>query len=173
MVPGAQVPTFQIDADYVDYDGTSYGIQKQQFCIPCFKGSRPIAEFEVIPLSNLPDREQLAAKLSERGRRTMEMNKAHYMMHTGFVRHSNGMGMDAYGGHMRPGHGTERFVGPCFRLSQSTTDLEQVQGRILVDPDGHTKYCRQSVLQPLPDDLGSDAADGEHELSRRPLSIFR
>ncbi|KAK5745935.1 hypothetical protein LTR17_001064 [Elasticomyces elasticus] len=139
---------FTIVGEYVDYDGTNYGIKQRVMNIPFFKGSRPLANLNPMPLSRLPESKEAASKLSERGRRTVNSNQLRYMMHAGFTKFNPPSGNDRWG------------ATTWSKLSRWKDPSEEFsRGRVLIDPDGYSKYHERLELHPIPEDLLAESTD--------------
>ncbi|KAK4499168.1 hypothetical protein PRZ48_009680 [Zasmidium cellare] len=126
-----RVPSFNIETEYIDFDGNDYGLRESSLSIDRFKGSRKITSFPGIPLAYEVQQQELEDKLRTRGRRIVDLNRAKYMQYSGFVWTES-----------RFGGRRERFI----------------EGRILIDADGYSKYEGLGVeLQPVSNELASDA----------------
>ncbi|KAJ4361057.1 uncharacterized protein N0V89_001626 [Didymosphaeria variabile] len=65
QVTGGRV--YKLECQYVDFDGTNFGYNKENISIKEFKGTKKIAKFEAYPLEFYEGVEELKARLMERG----------------------------------------------------------------------------------------------------------
>lgn len=80
-----KTPNFHVETEYIDFDGSEYGLRQSCFKIDQFKGSRKIISLPGIPLAYEAQREDLEHKLRSRGHRIVELNQAKYVQCNGFV----------------------------------------------------------------------------------------
>ncbi|KAF2165496.1 hypothetical protein M409DRAFT_67301 [Zasmidium cellare ATCC 36951] len=126
-----KTPNFHVETEYIDFDGSEYGLRQSCFKIDQFKGSRKIISLPGIPLAYEAQREDLEHKLRSRGHRIVELNQAKYMQYNGFVWTLSRFGVCR-----------ERFI----------------EGRILVDGDRYWKYVSHGIsLEPLPNEMAPEA----------------
>ena len=76
-----------IDAEYVNSDGTKFGTQSTSFQIPKFKGIKYLKELPTFPIKCLENADELKASLLARGKKWAELSQGqHYMRHIGIGR---------------------------------------------------------------------------------------
>ena len=76
-------PVYWLTCQYVDYDGTRFGTNKLNVCIPIFEGTRPITNLPTLPLDFHGSKEDLKAKLVERGAKIENFAGSHYRAYNG------------------------------------------------------------------------------------------
>lgn len=81
----SRIPSFNIETEYIDFDGKEYGIHQGSLTVKTFKGSRKITSLPGIPLQREAKQQELEEKLRTRGQRIVELNKAKYMQYNGFI----------------------------------------------------------------------------------------
>lgn len=142
----ARIPSFDIDTEYIDFDGKEYGLRQGSLSINTFKGSRAITSLPGIPLARHSHQKDVEDKLRIRGGRIVELNKASYMQYSGFIWMSS-----SFAGR------NERFVRERHFPKVRRANEWKVEGRVLIDGDGYSKYQYNSIdVQPLPTELSPD-----------------
>jgi hypothetical protein len=63
----SSVRVYKLECQYVDFDGTNFGYNKESINIKEFKGTKKIAKFEAFPLEFVDGTEELKTRLAERG----------------------------------------------------------------------------------------------------------
>lgn len=76
-------PVFWLTCQYVDYDGSRFGTNKLNVCIPFFEGTRPITNLPTLPLEFHGNEEELKAKIIERGAKVESLAGSHYKAYNG------------------------------------------------------------------------------------------
>ena len=76
-------PVFWLTCQYVDYDGTRFGTQKLNVKIPAFDGTKSITSFQSFPLDYHSSKEEIKAKLIERGGKIEGFAGCHYRAYHG------------------------------------------------------------------------------------------
>ncbi|KAK4971110.1 hypothetical protein LTR66_011517 [Elasticomyces elasticus] len=76
-------PVFWLTCTYVDFDGTKFGTNKLNMSIPQYSGTRPISSLSTLPLDSRTDREEMRARLIERGARVESFAGSHYKGYNG------------------------------------------------------------------------------------------
>ncbi|KAK4947487.1 hypothetical protein LTR66_014194, partial [Elasticomyces elasticus] len=76
-------PVFWLTCTYVDFDGTKFGTNKLNVSIPQYSGTRPISSLSTLPLDSRTDREEMRARLIERGARVESFAGSHYKGYNG------------------------------------------------------------------------------------------
>ncbi|KAH6639325.1 P-loop containing nucleoside triphosphate hydrolase protein [Boeremia exigua] len=148
------VPCFWITGKYIDWDGTKFGTQKLNVCIPIFTGTRTISSLKAYPIDYHHDAEAVRRRLTERGAKTEELAGSNY----------------------RAYHGVAWKMG-----SFGTKDKYNVKGRIVIDTYGWNRFNPGNAVYVTPlsqkevvadgrsseidyDEDGEDADDGEEYL---------
>lgn len=85
-------PVYWLTCQYVDYDGTRWGTNKLNVCIPAFDGTRPITSLQTLPLDFHSSKAEIAAKLIERGSKVEKFAGSHYRAYNGIGWRLNNMG---------------------------------------------------------------------------------
>lgn len=80
-----RIPSFNIETEYIDFDGKEYGLRQGSLSIKTFKGSRKITSLPGIPLKRETNAKDIEEKLRTRGQRIVELNQAKYMQYSGFI----------------------------------------------------------------------------------------
>ena len=106
-------PVFWLTCQYVDYDGTRFGTNKLNVCIALFEGTRPITNLPTLPLEFHSNKEELRAKLIERGGKVEGFAGCHYRAYNGVGWRYGNMGVK------------EKF---------------NVKGRIVIDTNGWNRF---------------------------------
>jgi len=76
-------PVYWLTCQYVDYDGTRWGTNKLNVSIPLFEGTRPITSLQTVPLEFHANKDDLMAKLIERGGKVEKLAGSHYRAYYG------------------------------------------------------------------------------------------
>lgn len=84
-------PVFWLTCQYVDYDGTRFGTNKLNVCIPAYDGTRPIASLPTFPLAFHGQKDELVAKLIDRGCKIESYAGCHYRGYNGVAWRMNNM----------------------------------------------------------------------------------
>ncbi|KAI0161882.1 P-loop containing nucleoside triphosphate hydrolase protein [Hypoxylon sp. FL1284] len=81
------VPSFQLTANQIDYDGKTFGYRIRCLCISDFQGTRPIEELDIIPASRLSSFEDMKKRATERGQsfRKTCLEEYHYAAYRGIA----------------------------------------------------------------------------------------
>lgn len=106
-------PCFWITGKYIDWDGTKFGTQKLNVCIPIFAGTRTIGSLKAYPIDYHHDAEALRSRLTARGAKAEELAGSNY----------------------RAYHGVAWKLG-----SFGTKDKYNVKGRIVIDTYGWNRF---------------------------------
>jgi len=77
------VPCFWITGKYIDWDGTKFGTQKLNVCIPIFTGTRTIGSLKAYPIDYHHDAPALRARLTARGTKVEELAGSNYRAYHG------------------------------------------------------------------------------------------
>ncbi len=85
-------PVFWLTCQYVDYDGTRFGTQKLNVKIAAFDGTKPITSFQSFPLEYHNSKEEIKAKLIERGGKIEGFAGCHYRAYQGMSWRMDSMG---------------------------------------------------------------------------------
>ena len=80
---------FDIDLEYLDYDGLTFGWRQRLDCINSFEGTRKITELRIVPQQHHPKQAKLISKLAERGRKIIDLSKGGNKAYQGMVSISN------------------------------------------------------------------------------------
>ncbi|KAI6846830.1 P-loop containing nucleoside triphosphate hydrolase protein [Hortaea werneckii] len=106
-------PVFWLTCQYVEYDGTRWGTNKLNVSIPAFEGTKPITSLPTMPLEHHSTKDEMKAKLIERGGKVEKLAGSSYCAY-------NGVG---------------------WRLNcNGDKDKFSVKGRIVVDTYGWNKF---------------------------------
>ena len=76
-------PVYWLTCQYIDYDGTRFGTNKLNVCIPLFEGTRPITNLPSLPLEFHGNKAELRTKLIERGAKVEGLAGSHYRAYNG------------------------------------------------------------------------------------------
>lgn len=76
-------PCFWITGKYIDWDGTKFGTQKLNVCIPIFAGTRTIGSLKAYPIEYHHDAEALRSRLTARGAKAEELAGSNYRAYHG------------------------------------------------------------------------------------------
>ncbi|KAK1020617.1 hypothetical protein LTR33_018843, partial [Friedmanniomyces endolithicus] len=76
-------PVYWLTCQYVDYDGTRWGTNKLNVCIPASEGTRPITSLQTQPLDFHGDKTALVERLIERGGKVETLAGSHYRAYNG------------------------------------------------------------------------------------------
>jgi len=76
-------PVFWLIMQYVDWDGTRWGTQKLNVMIRQYNGTRPIPSLSTSPLEFHTNKDELRAKLLERGEKIEALAGTHYRNYEG------------------------------------------------------------------------------------------
>ncbi|RMY66257.1 hypothetical protein D0863_08555 [Hortaea werneckii] len=106
-------PVFWLTCQYVEYDGTRWGTNKLNVSIPAFEGTKPITSLPTMPLEHHSSKDEMKAKLIERGGKVEKLAGSNYCAYNGVGWRLNGNG------------GKDKFT---------------VKGRIVVDTYGWNKF---------------------------------
>ncbi|KAK5165851.1 uncharacterized protein LTR77_008774 [Saxophila tyrrhenica] len=85
-------PCFWLTCQYVDYDGTRFGTQKLNVKIAAYDGTKSINSFQSYPLEYHNSKEDLKAKLIERGGKVESFAGCHYRAYHGVGWRTDSMG---------------------------------------------------------------------------------
>jgi hypothetical protein len=77
------VPCFWITGKYVDWDGTKFGTQKLNVCVPVFTGTRAIGSLKAYPIEYHHDAQVLRERLIARGAKAEELAGSNYRAYHG------------------------------------------------------------------------------------------
>ncbi|TKA51659.1 hypothetical protein B0A55_13327 [Friedmanniomyces simplex] len=76
-------PVYWLTCQYVDYDGTRWGTNKLNVCIPAYEGTKPIISLPTLPLDFHGDSTALIDRLTERGGKVETLAGSHYRAYNG------------------------------------------------------------------------------------------
>lgn len=76
-------PVYWLTCQYVDYDGSRFGTQKLNVAISAYEGTRPITNLPTHPLEFHQQKDELKAKLVERGSKIESLAGSHYRSYNG------------------------------------------------------------------------------------------
>ncbi|KAK5724159.1 hypothetical protein LTR17_013540 [Elasticomyces elasticus] len=76
-------PVYWLTCQYVDYDGTRWGTNKLNVCIPAYEGTKPITSLPTLPLDFHGDKDALIDRLVERGGKVETLAGSHYRGYSG------------------------------------------------------------------------------------------
>jgi len=85
-------PVYWLTCQYIDYDGTRFGTNKLNVCIPAFEGTKPITALPTLPLNFHGSKHELKAKLIERGGKVEMFAGSHYRAYNGLGWYTNHIG---------------------------------------------------------------------------------
>jgi len=77
------VKVYKMDCQYVDFDGTQFGFNKETINITEFKGTKNISKFEAYPLTFHPNPEEVKARMMDRGRLFEAYRGYHFVGYNG------------------------------------------------------------------------------------------
>ena len=77
------IPCFWITGKYVDWDGTKFGTQKLNVCVPIFTGTRAIGALKAYPIDYHHDSQALRERLISRGAKAEELAGSNYRAYHG------------------------------------------------------------------------------------------
>lgn len=77
------IPCFWITGKYIDWDGTKFGTQKLNVCIPIFSGTRAIGSLKAYPIDYHHDAQVLRERLIARGAKAEELAGSNYRAYHG------------------------------------------------------------------------------------------
>lgn len=86
-------PVYWLTCQYTDYDGTRWGTNKLNVMIPAYEGTRPINNLPTLPFEFHNNKDEVKAKLIERGGKVEKYAGAHYRAYNGVGWRTNNMGM--------------------------------------------------------------------------------
>jgi hypothetical protein len=78
---GMSVYLFSVDV--VDWDGVKFGIKKEQWILPEYKGSRRLTELEILPLDKFPEPQTTKEQLIAQGRKFESLRGYHFCTYVG------------------------------------------------------------------------------------------
>ncbi|KAK3676674.1 hypothetical protein LTR78_003449 [Recurvomyces mirabilis] len=76
-------PVYWLACQYTDYDGSRWGTNKLNLCIPAYEGTKPITGLPTSPLDSHSDVDAIKAKLVERGSKVEALAGSHYRGYNG------------------------------------------------------------------------------------------
>lgn len=133
-------PVYWLSTSYVDYDGSRFGSQKLNLPIRAYNGTRPITSLSSSPLEYHTNREELEAKLIERGAKFESLAGSHFKSYEGI-----GWRMGNYG----------------------AKDKYSVKGRVVIDTYGWNRFNPNTAVYTSPlnvkDDYRPNDDDDEDE----------
>jgi hypothetical protein len=107
------VPCFWLTCKYVDWDGTKFGTQKLNLCIPLYSGTRQISQLRVYPIEYHHEAQALRNRLIERGTKAESLAGPNY----------------------------KAYHGIAWRHGQfGTKDKYNVKGRVVIDTYGWNRF---------------------------------
>lgn len=135
---------------YIDFDGTRFGTNKLNASIRAFTGTRPIAALSSSPLEFRNDKDELKARLIERGAKIESLAGSHFRAYEGMGwRHGQYGSKDKYSikgrividtyGWNRFNPNTAVFVTPLHakdELAGSSSSNPDNDSDVEYDPDG-------------------------------------
>lgn len=77
------VPCFWITGKYIDWDGTKFGTQKLNVCIPIFSGTRAIGSLKAFPINYHHDAQVVRERLIARGAKAEALAGSNYRAYHG------------------------------------------------------------------------------------------
>ena len=78
-------PVFWVSGKYIDWDGSKFGTNKLNQCIPFYTGTRKITSLTVFPLEYHSEKEGLVERLTERGEKVEKLSGVHYKSYHGMA----------------------------------------------------------------------------------------
>ncbi|KAF1352803.1 P-loop containing nucleoside triphosphate hydrolase protein [Lizonia empirigonia] len=133
------IPCFWITGKYIDWDGTKFGTQKLNVCIPIFSGTRAIGSLKAYPIDYHHDAQVLRGRLIARGAKAEELAGSNY----------------------RAYHGVAWKLG-----SFGTKDKYNVKGRIVIDTYGWNRFNPGNAVYVTPlsqKEVTADNSDSDGE----------
>lgn len=127
---------YKMECQYVDFDGTQFGYNKETINITEFRGTKKIAKLEAYPLSFHQDVDELMARMMERGRLFEAYKGYHFVAYNGVA------------------------LGKVHRGEQKFN----VKSRIIVDAHSFSRYNTKVSLEQFEDPVVTQEAastDGE------------
>jgi len=112
---------YQLDCQFVDFDGTAFGYNKTTINIAAFRGTKKITKFQAYPLEFHEHSEELKQSLVERGRL-----------------------FEAYKGHHFVG-----YDGIAICKAHRGEQKHNVNSRIIIDAHSFTRYGEKMALEAL------------------------
>ncbi|KAF2265557.1 P-loop containing nucleoside triphosphate hydrolase protein [Lojkania enalia] len=76
---------YKLECQFVDFDGTQFGMNKETLYIAGFRGTKTIAKLEAFPLEFHSDLEELKKKLTKRGRMFEAYKGYHFVSYYGIA----------------------------------------------------------------------------------------
>ncbi|KAF2637190.1 P-loop containing nucleoside triphosphate hydrolase protein [Massarina eburnea CBS 473.64] len=110
---------FKLDCQFVDYDGTNFGFNKQTINITDFRGTKKINKLEALPLDFHADCEGVKERLTQRGRMFETLKGYHFVGYDGI-------------GVTKVHRGEQKF---------------NVQSRIIIDAYSFSRYKTKTNLE--------------------------
>ena len=77
------IPCFWITGKYIDWDGTKFGTQKLNVCVPIFTGTRAIGSLKAFPIDYHHDAQVVRERLIARGAKAEELAGSNYRAYHG------------------------------------------------------------------------------------------
>ncbi|KAF9690649.1 hypothetical protein EKO04_011319 [Ascochyta lentis] len=133
------VPCFWITGKYVDWDGTKFGTQKLNVCVPIFTGTRAIGSLKAYPIDYHHDSQAVRERLIARGAKAETLAGSNY----------------------RAYHGVAWKMG-----SFGTKDKYNVKGRIVIDTYGWNRFNPGDAIYVTPlsqKEAVADKSDSESD----------
>ncbi|KAF2996284.1 hypothetical protein E8E13_005109 [Curvularia kusanoi] len=116
-------PCFWITGKYIDWDGTKFGTQKLNVCVPAFTGTRPISSLKAYPIDYHHDPAAVRERLIARGAKAEALAGSNY----------------------------RAYHGVAWRAGQfGTKDQYNVKGRIVIDTYGWNRFNPGSAVYVTP-----------------------
>jgi hypothetical protein len=123
---------YQLECQYIDFDGTAFGLNKETINITEYQGTKKITKFEAYPLEFREDSDNLKQRLIERGR-LFEAYKGHHFV-----------GYDGIA------------IGKVSRGEQKFN----VKSRIIIDGHSFSRYSQKMALEHIgTPDIRADTAN--------------
>lgn len=76
---------YKLECQYVDFDGTEFGMNKETLYVTAFPGTKKIAKFEAYPLSFHENADQVRQSLIQRGRAFEAYKGYHFVAYEGIA----------------------------------------------------------------------------------------
>lgn len=167
-------PVFWLIMQYVDWDGTKWGTQKLNVMIRQFTGTRPIPSLSTSPLEFHNDKDELRARLSERGGKIEALAGTHYRTYEGMGWRYNACGQkDKFsikGRIVIDTYGWNRFM-PNYSIYVNALNIkEQAKGN---DSDSDDEFNPDDEYDDDMDEgmpVDGHFADEDEENQRQPLT---
>ncbi|OAG06264.1 P-loop containing nucleoside triphosphate hydrolase protein [Paraphaeosphaeria sporulosa] len=148
---------YNLECQYVDFDGTNFGYNKETIIIKDFKGTKKIAKFEAYPLEFVEGVEALKARLMERGAMFEAYKEYRFVAYNGIA-----MG--------KVNRGEQRF---------------NVKSRIIIDAHSFSRYGTKPSLELFetpevvhdiagpasPDDTDDDCVMLDENVGKKPEPV--